>query len=365
MLSVESRNLESFEIHGVQDASFPSFQEPKELGTFSIDGQRTFCNNASNLKFYKQPSSQIHFDLSAGHRQAIRKDYGKNEKLDSMLYWILANRYKVISSAPENNKVLSLSVDFVCFRGLLTLLVCTPYENKEDWIIVATKYHGTIYLCAFDTESGIRRRQTMNERDDLMSYWGFKFEQYVTADSPEHPPNSLKPVNENEEFCTMCKTRLNSKRILYGAEIDCIDPTMRQMCSTKRYIELKTSREITSARQDRNFRRYKLLKWWAQSFLIGIPKIVCGVRDDDGYVLHLKTYETGQIPKMAKELWDPCRCFNFCDQFLDYVKKCAVKDNPFIIYKFDWGPGRNIQCQELEATRDFQILPEWYISQIF
>ena len=46
--------------------------------------------------------------------------------------------------------------------------------------------------------------------------------------------------------------------------------------------------------------RFKLIKFWAQSFLVGIPKIVCGFRDDDGIVHRLETYSTKEIPSMAR-----------------------------------------------------------------
>ena len=42
--------------------------------------------------------------------------------------------------------------------------------------------------------------------------------------------------------------------------------------------------------------RYKLMKWWAQSFLVGVPKIVCGFRDDDGLVKSLQPFKTATIP---------------------------------------------------------------------
>ena len=48
--------------------------------------------------------------------------------------------------------------------------------------------------------------------------------------------------------------------------------------------------------------RFKMLKWWAQSFLIGIPKIVCGFRTDEGIVERLQVYETQELPKMC-EVW--------------------------------------------------------------
>lgn len=34
------------------------------------------------------------------------------------------------------------------------------------------------------------------------------------------PPDTGQAVNENEEFCVVFSTKLNNKKILYGAEID-------------------------------------------------------------------------------------------------------------------------------------------------
>lgn len=46
--------------------------------------------------------------------------------------------------------------------------------------------------------------------------------------------------------------------------------------------------------------RFKLIKWWAQSFLVGIPTIICGYRDDGGVVHSLEKMETLKIPQRAK-----------------------------------------------------------------
>jgi len=46
--------------------------------------------------------------------------------------------------------------------------------------------------------------------------------------------------------------------------------------------------------------RFKLIKWWAQSFLIGVPKIVCGFRDDDGIVHRLEEFKTQDIPRYCQ-----------------------------------------------------------------
>ena len=36
-------------------------------------------------------------------------------------------------------------------------------------------------MCEFDTEERVRQKMTESERQKEMSYWGFKFEQYMTA----------------------------------------------------------------------------------------------------------------------------------------------------------------------------------------
>jgi len=58
--------------------------------------------------------------------------------------------------------------------------------------------------------------------------------------------------------------------------------------------------------------RFKLLKWWAQSFLIGITKIVCGFRDDAGIVRQIQEFHTMELPKQCRV----CIAF-FVDRFCD------------------------------------------------
>ena len=48
------------------------------------------------------------------------------------------------------------------------------------------------------------------------------------------------------------------------------------------------------------YSRFKLIKWWAQSFLIGIEKVIGGFRDDDGVVRRLETFNTLDMARMCK-----------------------------------------------------------------
>uniref|UniRef100_T1JH46 Decapping nuclease n=1 Tax=Strigamia maritima TaxID=126957 RepID=T1JH46_STRMM len=310
----EVSNFNSF------DLPFPTYQEPKEIGNFSLDANREFVLGSEGCKYLILPadSNRVRFDLNKGYEQAIKKNFQSPEKLDNLLKWFL------------NSKQLktNLSADFVCYRGLLSLLLCTPYEKNDGWIICATKYDNIIYLCQYDTPEKIEREQNATDREKRMSSWGYKFEQYLSSTNVSEKPNVNEPVNENEEFCAVVRTRLNSHILVFGAEMDCVSPSTSNSSSMSRYVELKTNRIISSQRQERNFQRYKLLKWWSQSFLIGIREIVCGFRDDEGIVHNVETFPLKEIPKSAKGMWNPNVCMNFCEKFLSYVKQCVMKSDP-------------------------------------
>lgn len=91
------------------------------------------------------------------------------------------------------------------------------------------------------------------------------------------------------------------------------------------WVELKTSAEI---RNDRDMLKYerKLLKFWAQSFLLGVPTIIVGFRDQEGIVHRLEELDTASIPgkvkKMGRGSWDGNICINFAAAFLE-CKVCS------------------------------------------
>ena len=74
----------------------------------------------------------------------------------------------------------NLHTDFICWRGLLTKLLCTPYESRDGWILAVTLYNGSYYICDIETEKRRQQKETMTDKGRQMTYWGWKFEQYVT-----------------------------------------------------------------------------------------------------------------------------------------------------------------------------------------
>lgn len=164
---------------------FPSISEPKIIGFFSVNGNRQYLPDARNCKYvYKNcQSDRVNYDLNEGIENVIRKpDSCADEKINHLLEFISRNKetLKEVTSPVENvNQRRFLSSDFVCFRGLLRLIMCTPYERRDGWIILATKYKGTIYLCAHETQKHAKERLNQNDTMKRILSYGFKFEQFI------------------------------------------------------------------------------------------------------------------------------------------------------------------------------------------
>jgi RAT1-interacting protein len=58
---------------------------------------------------------------------------------------------------------------------------CTPYENEKGWKIAAARHRNCIYMCEYETQQKVNDKRCKDPRQKEMSYWGFKFEQYVTS----------------------------------------------------------------------------------------------------------------------------------------------------------------------------------------
>ncbi|XP_075982498.1 decapping and exoribonuclease protein-like [Anticarsia gemmatalis] len=358
---------------------FPRFDRPKVIGYIGLE----------NLKYARRISNgRVQYDLNLHLDKAIHRPADLDVKITELLKFLLEHESRL-------NFPLENSLDrakFFCYRGLMTCVACTPYENREPWKIVALLHKGNVYLCARDTEEKINRKLNMSERDKQFTSWGYKFEQFLLSDEPDSVPNPDVPVDENEEFSLVFTTHLNNHTIVYGAEMDGIrcdkgpvskppiedgPDALVDYFATKEFVELKTNRHIEHPRQETSFRRFKSKKWWCQSFLVGIDTILCGFRNDDGIVEELRICDVRDIAKKAQRFWDPNVCFNFLDTFLVYVKRCLARkvkhmygdkalnnlqSLPLVTILFEWTPGMPVQVSENYSHDDDPVLLPWFIE---
>ncbi|XP_041974262.1 decapping and exoribonuclease protein isoform X2 [Aricia agestis] len=356
----------------------PKFARPTIIGYIALE----------NLKFAREvENKKVCYNLNLHIDKAKCKEQAIDVKLTELLKFLLHNE-KHLTIRPESKLE---SAKFICYRGLLTCVACTPYEKQEPWKIVAILFKGHIYLCARKTEEKLRQIQNMTERDRRCTSWGYKFEQFVLSDDPLTDPNPDRPVDEEEEFSLVFNTTIKRHEILYGAEMDgvrCDKGSVEsppesndreeviKYLQSKEFIELKTNRHITNGRQDKYFRFFKTKKWWCQSFFVGIDNILCGFRNDDGIVEELKVYSLSEIKHMSRRFWDPNVCLNFLENFLTYVKRCLSKEIrrkhgdkalldirklPLLGLMFECSPGCQVRVAEY-CHDDDPILMDWFVN---
>ena len=356
------------------DHNFPHFRKPTIVGSFSVDCHRSFLHDRSQLKFYRpRPlATPLDLDLNEGMASVVRKNEEecKEEGLKMMLKWILQNPKRfLVNQGPLKD----LSTDFVCFRGLLTNLMCSPYENREGWEFTAVKWKNTIYLRKEETSEQKNRRLNATKREKTMCSWGYKFEQLMMSDTPQlEKPNTKEPVVEPEEFCCVYRTRLGPHSLVYGAEMDGLVVSDRLKKShldadlnLERFVELKTSRMIEHRGHERTLHRFKMIKWWSQSFVVGIGSVVCGFRDDDGVVRGIEEFSLRDMPELGKEHWKGNVCMNFLQEALSMVKAVMAEEvGEMEMVRFSWAPKVGMVVEKLgEKTQD--VLPEWYLNSVF
>lgn len=75
------------------------------------------------------------------------------------------------------------------------------------------------------------------------------------------------------------------------------------------------------------------MKWWLQSFLVGIDNLVVGFRTDDGVVERLEQVRVADLGRRPKD-WDPAVCLNFLLSFLNKIK-AELKNTSQIVAEFD------------------------------
>ncbi|KAF3924997.1 hypothetical protein AA313_de0202370 [Arthrobotrys entomopaga] len=149
----------------------------------------------------------------------------------------------------------------------------------------------------------------------------------------EHLDSLLESIIELEKKTgkrSVVKTGFGDCGLIIGGEVDAIwDCKPMNPENPINYVELKTSRQISTPNQNHNFEK-KLQRFWAQSFLLGVPKIVIGFRDDNGIITSIDIRETQSIPtNMKKEHlaqglgpppWNGNVAINFTTAFLEWLK---------------------------------------------
>ena len=346
----------------------PQISQPKEVACYSRDADRTVHFDRRALRTYRPPPLPVQLD--EGFETFVEKAHARDDPAP----------LKDVLGALASKGVDVAASHIVTYRNNLNKLLLTPFQPDDDWEIgVERQGGGRVHLQVRETARKAAEEARRDERQRRFCYWGYKFEALCTADadgggeregwrppSPsdlgtcahlcstaelsrlrahyaERQPAPAAPaaaVDANEEVCCVMSLGLERIKILMAAEIDCADEARDG--GGGGFVELKTSKAPRSARDTANFERNKLLRYWVQSFLAGVPKIVVGFRDDQGEVTSVQPLRTMQIPRMVRGKphgWDPSVALRFGHTVLDWVLREAAKlpadDGAQLVLRFE------------------------------
>ncbi|KAG6862455.1 hypothetical protein C0995_000001 [Termitomyces sp. Mi166 len=353
------------------------FQQPTQLISFSYNSSHTQEFNDSALRYYVDPPPGA--KLNYGYERWIREPDGR-ARIDSLL--------QAFAKARKTSIVPLHDVGVVTWRGVITRILTSPYEEREEFELNMMSVNGTLYFEEHISEERLKEKNNMKPRHRIQMYYGYAFESYCTSETPT-PKVSSKPsepvgwggdVDTNVQWCSVVRTKLGNTRLLIGGEVDCVRAPYPVTIATERYtnqtdtfVELKTSLAIRGSHDEAKFEK-KLLKFYFQSFLLGVPEIVVGFRTPSGVLTTTQSFKTIQLPRMVRGkpgAWDPLICLAWGDRVIsflkDIVRRAASEESSVWRVKFIPQKGvtvtmlDNMNVEDVRGGEDrVGFLPTWY-----
>lgn len=236
-------------------------------------------NKKVSIEFFKVPDQNINlFD-----------------DLDNYIY-----KTEELSIQDIINKLNSIeynlkNIDFVCFSKTLIRLMEIPYI-KQKWRLKINKSGNTIYM--YDDD-----KSEMTNDQKKICYSNNKFK-HLCKENPT-----------GNEYNILTHTKFNNYNMILCSNVDCI-------LKDGKYIIAKTTKELANEKLEKNFVKYKLIKYWLSAKLSNIDSTILAFRDNEGNIKGIATLRTNCIGDFVEKpyIWSSKVCFNICDQILEMLK---------------------------------------------
>ncbi|KIY46675.1 RAI1-domain-containing protein [Fistulina hepatica ATCC 64428] len=345
--------------------SIPQFQQPTPLLNFSYDASHALHFDNSSMKYYVDPPP--HADLRHGYERWNKRPERKG-RIDTLLRaW---KRVQEKMAMPPD--VMRGGV--ITWRGVMTKVLTAPYEERDAWDFNIMCVDRTIYIEDHLSDEMLAERDNVKPHQRQQMYYGYSFESWCTSSKPgvPEPGGWGGDVDTNVQWCSVVKTKLGDSRLFIGGEEDCKIPADKLSPRNDTLVELKTSMTIKNPRDEARFEK-KLLKYYFQSFLLGVPEIIVGFRTPTGQLSTLQKFKTMQIPRMVRgkpNAWEPSICLSWGHRFLEFVKDIVSREENKV-WRARFVPGEGVTLRLLDddellevkaGESRFGFLPQWYVD---
>ncbi|KAI0643610.1 RAI1-domain-containing protein [Trametes meyenii] len=357
---------------------------------FSYTPQRVLELNNSAMRYYVDPPPGA--DLRYGYERWIKRPE-ELTRLDSLLRAVQRVMDKADASAgPESGTKWLKDISVVTWRGIMTKILTAPYEERDCCELNVMYMNGTLYIEEHLSDARLQEKENLAPKQRQQTYYGYSFESWCTSSRPgvpeqikDHPKGWGGDVNTNVQWCSVAKTKLGSDRLIIGGEVDCVRGHFSGRMDT--LVELKTSMSIRNAGDEARFEK-KLLKFYVQSFLLGVPEIVVGFRTPQGKLITTQSFKTIELPRLVRGkpgAWDPQICLAWGQHFLSTLKSIlSAKDVPTgeegspgpplaRVWRISLAPNEGVKVWPLDeaGVRGVQggddrvgILPRWFYDRV-
>ncbi|WPG98875.1 Hypothetical protein R9X50_00167400 [Acrodontium crateriforme] len=330
-----------------------SIRRPREFMYFSFDDKHELHPfSDESISYYYPPglgtpgSQERLGNLNVGFETFIQRDDTIDEHLDGLLDTLQVYEEKLWEQSKAGSIKLEdvrVRTDVVTWRGMMTKILTALFDDFNEFEMNATSYQDTIFIeenkaakVEHRNQDHSRPRRRDETPQELMQYWGYKFEAlsvlrkpWAEATREEIEDRNSTIVNNNAQFCSIVRTGIGQTSLIIAGEVDAVlGGRPDKADGIIPWVELKTSQELkpNDHKDLLKFER-KMLRFWAQSFLLGVPTIAVGFRTPNGHLTRIQELQTQKLPQMVKNstgAWDGNMCINFTAAFLE-VLKATVK----------------------------------------
>lgn len=352
-------------------AKSANVKRPKEIACYARD---------SAMKFTQSPENYPHFffqdgDLADGRGYDLKQGFSAEDER-AFDYGDMSGLFEAIIDH-EKKQGKKVDAKLITWRGLIRKLMLLPFDNRDKFVLNIVPFDGQLFMQSdvqFEREKFQSELTFRNEQAKMAMYSGYKFERLTTLDKPwgatkrsEIESRRRAAVDQVSQYATVVKTTIGSVDLVIGAEVDAVWDFKPKDGSDplKHYVELKCTKVIDHPKAVFNFEK-KLLAAWAQCFLVGIPRIIYGFRDDQFILRAIEEFSTDQIPiqlknnplHLQRQKEDPSYkvqnkpmlAIKFINGLLEWLEKTVPIDDESKTYSLEFDPAQNNMCLKIKQN---------------